>query len=315
LVEFRPDVRGERMIVSPGRAARPYDFSGDADERRGRCPFCEGREDRTPPEVDAIRPAGEADGPGWRVRVVPNLYPAFPREPEREGGAFGVHEVVIEGPDHDRGLADLGADEVADVFRMWARRLRAARADERLASACLFKNFGREAGASLEHSHSQLMAMPYLPQRMAAEARAADELERRYRAAEMRVDDQISSGERTFAWSPPDARFPYEAWLAPRRPGRFEDAADDELVEAAATTRRLLGALKRFLDDPPYHLLVYTAPFRAEVEMRWRIEVFPRLTRVGGFEWATGVFVNQVDPAHAAERLRGEVERIGESEE
>lgn len=305
--EFRLDVRGERMVVSPGRAARPYDFRSDAGERRGRCPFCGGREDRTPPELDAIRPdGGEADGPGWRVRVVPNLYPAFPREPERENGAFGIHEVIIETPDHDRGLADLSADQAVDVFRMWARRLRAAREDERIAYGCLFKNHGAEAGASLEHAHSQLMAMPYVPQRIAAEVRAADELERRFRAAEARVADQILSGETVFAWAPPDSRFPYEAWLAPRRPGRFEDASADELAEAAEATQAILQGLRRFLDDPPYHLIVYTPPFHAEVEMRWRIELFPRLTRVAGFEWATGVFVNQVDPARAAERLRQE---------
>lgn len=297
------------MIVSPGRAARPYDFKTTAEERRERCPFCAGREDRTPAEVDVFRPdGGGADGPGWRVRVVPNKYPVFPREPEQPGAAFGVHEVVIETPDHDRGLADLSDAEAADVFRMWARRIRAARDDERLAYACLFKNHGPEAGASLEHSHSQLMAMPYVPDRVAAEADAAGELERRFEAAAADPEQRIFVGDAVQAWAPPDSRFPYETWLGARRPGRFEDAAESELAEAAAGAVRILRAFNRFFEAPPYHLIVYTPPFRSSAPQRWRIELFPRLVRVAGFEWATGVFVNQVDPARAAERLREELE-------
>jgi galactose-1-phosphate uridylyltransferase len=171
--EIRRDLRGEAVIVSPGRAGRPYDFNESAEARLSRCPFCPGHERETPPEVDAVRRDGSApDGPGWTVRVVPNKYPAFPREPGGGSAAWGVHEAIVESPEHGQGLADMPAAQVADVLGIYQRRLRAARADGRIEYGCIFKNHGPEAGASLEHPHSQLMAVPFVPRRIAEEVQA-----------------------------------------------------------------------------------------------------------------------------------------------
>ncbi len=317
MARIRRDLRGEAVLISPGRAGRPYDFRSTAAERRSRCPFCPGRESDTPPEVDAVRPSDSGpDGPGWRVRVVPNLFPAYPREPEpsetaeTEEAAFGVHEVIIETPDHERCLADLTAKELTPVLEVWQRRLRAAREDSRIRYACLFKNRGAGAGASLEHSHSQLMATPFVPQRILGELEAAGQGELSARIeVELSSDRVVWSDDRVAAFAPADARFPYELWLVPRSSeASFEDASAQVIAAAASALQSLLPALGglRSEDDPPYHLMVYTAPFKepGRASYWWRIELFPRLAQVAGFELATGVFVNQKDPGAAAEEWR-----------
>lgn len=313
MFKIRRDVTGERVLIASGRGARQYDFRSTAEERRERCPFCEGREDRTPPEVDAER-ANESrpDGPGWTVRVVPNLFPTFPREPKDSAESdtpFGVHEVVIESPDHDRGLADLPATEIAAVLRVWQRRLRAAREDSRIECGVIFKNHGERAGASLEHAHSQLMAPGFLPQRTAAELEAAVRGERaELMRAHRNSDLEVWSSSGVFGYSPRNARFAYELHLAPTEPQpRFEDAASDTIEAAADGLSRLLPSLPALHPSAgAFHVLVQTAPFRAARADRfwWRIDLIPRVAQIAGFELATGVLVNQVDPETAAEAWR-----------
>ena len=300
--EIRRDMRGEVVIVSPGRAQRPYDFSQSAETRLKRCPFCPGHEAETPPEVDAVREDGSApDTPGWTVRVVPNKYPAFPRQPG-PGSAWGVHEAIIESHEHDCGLAEMQPERVAQVLGIYQRRLRAARADERIEYACIFKNQGPEAGASLEHPHSQLMAVPFVPQRIAREAEA----HRKGAFTEkLKTADPVAESATLVAFCPEDARLPYEVWIAPKQPlPAFESEPPEAVAEAAALLSKLLRAMNAILDRPPYHLLVYTAPFRGGAGFTWRIEIVPRMARIAGFELATGVFVNQTAPAKAAAAYR-----------
>ena len=249
-----------------------------------------------------MRPDGSpADGPGWVVRVVPNRYPTYPREPG-PGSAFGVHEAIIESPYHDRGLADLPVEHAEAVLGVFQRRLRAARKDERMQFASIFKNDGPDAGASIEHPHAQLMAVPFVPRRIAEEAEAhrRGEFARRLAATE-----PVASLGGVTAFCPPDARLSYEVWIAPNRPeAAFEDADTGTVAEAARVVRSLLGAMNAILERPPHHLLVYTAPFRGGEGFSWRIEIVPRVARIAGFELATGVFVNQTAPEKAAEAYR-----------
>ena len=301
--DLRHDLRGDPVIVSPGRAERPNDFQGSPEDRRRGCPFCPGREDQTPPEVDAVREDGSPpDGPGWSVRVVRNRYPAFPREPAGPSSAWGVHEVIIETPAHDRGLADQPVEHVARVLEVYQRRIRGAKADPRLRYACIFKNHGPEAGASLEHPHSQLMVMPLVPRRIAEELEAHRGGDFAARLAEA---EAVAGTPRMKAFCPEDARLPYEVWIAPKRPqAAFEDADAETIRESAGLLRSLLAAMNEILSQPPYHLLVYTAPFQGGEGFTWRVEMVPRMARIAGFELATGVFVNQADPAKAAEAYR-----------
>lgn len=300
--EIRRDLRGEVVIISPGRAERPYDFRESSEQRRSHCPFCPGHEAQTPPEVDAVRADGSAaDAPGWSVRVVPNRYPAFPREPGA-GSAWGVHEVIIESPVHEKGLPELPVEDVRQVLGVYQRRLRAARADQRMRYACIFKNHGAAAGASLEHPHSQLMAVPFVPRRIAEEVEA-------HRggifASRLAAAEPVAESASVVAFCPEDARLPYEVWIAPRRPEpAFEGEPAEVVAETAELLAKLLRAMNGILHRPPYHLLVYTAPFQGGDGFSWRIELVPRMARIAGFELATGVFVNQTAPEGAAAAYR-----------
>lgn len=305
--EIRRGAVGEAVIVVPGRTSRANDFASGPSERQARCPFCPGHEGETPPEVFALRPDGSAaDAPGWSVRVVPNRYPALARD---DGEAYGAHELVIETADHGRSLGDLDRNEAANVVRAWRDRLHAAAQDEGLAYALIFKNHGERAGASREHAHSQLLALPFLPQKAAEELAAfrGGEL-----GAELARDQQnpallVRGGERVAAFAPRAGRFASETWIAPRTLApRFEEIDDETVGELAELLPALLRALPRAHGEPAYHVLVHTAPFRAEGAERycWRIELFARINRVAGGELASGVFLNQIPPEDGARLLR-----------
>lgn len=305
MAEFVDDLWGDRILISPGRAARPYDFHSSPEERLARCPFCPGHEGQTPRETYAVRDGGAADSPGWRLRVTPNLYPAFPREPS-DGEAFGIHEVIVETPRHSVRLGDLAQDELFLVLAAWRDRLLEARQDERLRYALIFKNEGPNAGASLEHPHSQFIALPFVPKRVQIGQRALTG--GAHRAQVQRelesLDHLIVASRRLAAVTPKASRFSYALRLLPKTSEpRFEECDDGLLEEASGMLGRLLRALDRMLDRPDYHLLVHTAPF-GEDQYWWHIELFPQLSRVAGFEWATGVFLNQVAPKDATRAWR-----------
>lgn len=305
MAELVEDLIGGRILISPGRAARPYDFRSTAEERQAKCPFCPGREGQTPPEVYAVRPEGSADTTNWQLRVTPNLYPAVPAN-AAFGDAFGVHEVVIETPRHNARLADLSTAELALVLGAWRNRFQEARKDERLKYGLVFKNQGPNAGASLEHPHSQFIALPFVPDRIAAQVESVrDGSYAELVQSEMNdLDHLVLRSRRLSAVTPHASRFSYELWLMPKSPeARFEDSDDGMMVETAELLSQAVRALDLMLNRPDYHLLVHTAPF-GEERFWWRIELFPRLNRVAGFEWATGVFMNQVAPREATRAWR-----------
>ena len=336
--ELRRDPAGGHwVIIAPERAKRPDEFD-PRPVRRGAessasCPFCSGREDRTPPEVAAIRPPGSApDGPGWSVRVVPNKFPALARseraaEP-RSAGLFqsregvGVHEVVIEAPDHGVDFPSLSPAAAGAVVRTWRDRLRTLEGEAACAYVQLFKNHGREAGASLSHPHSQIVALPVIPGRIRFEIDAAVRFRAEHGAClHCRVlAEEVASGRRMIVSdadhvvsAPFASRFPYEMHIHPRRhAARFTAIGDAEAEALGALLRTVLGRLRRSLDDPPFNILLHQAPsgppadpaFAAEsVAYHWHFEILPVLTRVAGFEWGTGIHINPVPPEKAAALL------------
>ncbi|HEY8504146.1 MAG TPA: hypothetical protein VIL46_06155, partial [Gemmataceae bacterium] len=283
--EFRQDpVTGRWVIIAPERADRPIleprSVAPPSDDLF--CPFCAGFEYETPGEVLAFRqPGSPPDQPGWRVRVVPNRYPAVrpadgvgpPRSPSPEGAlpdageenpaagtppflfrsvpGCGAHEVIIESPEHETQLSRLPAAHVAEVLRAYRDRLRFHARDPGLAYGLVFKNSGAAAGASLEHLHSQLVALPFVPPAVREELDGAA----RYLAARGRcvfcemLAAEREAGLRTVrewprfaAFAPFASRFTYETWLLPRahRP-RFEDTPDEELPELADALRTVLA--------------------------------------------------------------------------
>ncbi|MBN2025014.1 MAG: galactose-1-phosphate uridylyltransferase [Pirellulales bacterium] len=326
--ELRKDPIVDRwVIVAEGRAERPHEFETAAPRRRpAPCPFCGGNEHCTPPEILAYRePGTQPDGPGWRVRVVPNMFPALEVQghPDRraEGlydamGGVGAHEVIIESPRHVVSTSDLSESEVREVLRAYRDRLVDRGKDPRLAYGLIFKNVGPAAGASIEHGHSQLIATPIVPESVRAEMAGSLEFAHsRGRCVFCDVIRQeLVDGRRIVldapgfvAFCPFASRFAFETWILPKGHGsHFECVQDGAVGELSGVLRRVIGKIETALDRPAYNYLVHTAPFDTPElgHYHWHIEVMPSLTRAAGFEWGTGFYINPVRPEDAADVLR-----------
>jgi UDPglucose--hexose-1-phosphate uridylyltransferase len=315
---------GHRTIVAGERSTRPGGeprcTPADAIDPAAD-PFAEGHEERTPPEVYAVRPCGgPPDSPGWTVRVVPNLYPALardgaaalPPDPRPElftaVPAVGAHEVIVNAPQLVSSLAELPVEQVAAAVEVWRER---SRVYAQCAYTQLIVNERREAGASLPHTHAQLYALDFVPVDVARERERAGAYATRTMGGDLLADlvaEEVRRGERVVAiddeavlLAPYGSRVPFQLLLAPRRPrARFEDDGPTGAALLHDGLRRLarhLGA------SPPLNLWVRTAPRGAE-RFCWRIDVLPRLTHLAGLELSTGVNLNIVPPEDAAARLR-----------
>ena len=269
--EHRIDpLSGREVVIAPARARRPGAARAGWDpptpEELAGCPFCAGREDRTPPETLRL-PATD----GWRVRVVPNKYPAFARQ-----------EVVVHSPEHVRSLAELDEPALELVAEAWQRRRRAV--PDGYLFACV--NEGREAGASLPHSHSQLVWLPRTPRTATAE----------------RHPDAVLTGERvlelhgTVAVSPAAARAPYELRIAPERqePDAF---ASSLLGPALRLLAEVVRRLRRLEGPLPLNAWLHTGRW-------WHLELVPRLIVPASLELGAEVYLNPLPPEEAAQRLR-----------
>jgi UDPglucose--hexose-1-phosphate uridylyltransferase len=348
-----------RTILAPGRAERPDQFDAaaavsdpaEAEAKAASCPFCEGREGRTPPELHALRPGGgPADSPGWKTRVVPNLYPALAnpdrgskstddvqKEPRPEGGggeagsfasggdpllasrrtgepdlfsarpALGAHEVIINSPQHFTAMAELSEGQFALAVATWRERMR-AHADAPYVQ--LIVNEGGDAGASLEHTHAQLYALPFVPVAVARERERAGAYAERTAGGDLLGDvlvEEVRRGERLVAIDdeaalicPWASRSPFELRVVPRR--ESTSFAEDETGAAMLrTAMRVLAA--RFGAPPQLNLWVRTAPAGTD-RFHWHVDLVPRLTVKAGFEFGTGVDINVYPPERAAADLR-----------
>jgi UDPglucose--hexose-1-phosphate uridylyltransferase len=325
LPEVRVDpLTGLKTIVAADRATRPggglsatpaEPIDPETD------PFAEGHEDRTPPEVFALRPGGgPPDTPGWTVRVVPNLYPALdpdspPPPPEAKPDLFtatparGAHEVVINAPDPVSSLADLQADQVAAAMDVWRARMRTHA--EHASYVHVIVNERREAGASLPHTHAQVYALDFVPAQVARERERFGAYAQQTMGGNLLQDlvqEEVKLRRRIVAiddeavlMAPYGSRLPFQLMLVPRRPrARFED---DGPTGAALLHDALRRLARRLGHSPPLNLWVRTAPRGAD-EFCWRIDVVPRLTHLAGLELGTGVHLNIVAPEQAASELR-----------
>ena len=326
--ELRKDpITGRWVIVATGRARRPTDFSRDPVKPFGNgfCPFCYGAEEKTPPEVLAFRSSGGPNQPGWSLRVVPNKFPVLEIEGElnREGeGMFdrmngvGAHEVIIETPEHKASLADLQEKQVEDLLWAFKNRVIDLRQDRRLRYTVLFKNHGEAAGASLEHTHSQLIALPVIPKRVREEidgAKSYFDFKERCIFCDI-IQQEVRTGARLVTETdffvvlcPYAARFPFETWILPKRhEAHFEDSDAPTLQNLAWVLRGTLRKIDQALEHPAYNFIIHTAPLQ-EGQMphyHWHMEIMPKLTKVAGFEWATGFHINPTPPEESAKFLR-----------
>ncbi|MFN2612455.1 MAG: hypothetical protein ABR536_03680 [Solirubrobacterales bacterium] len=332
---------GSRVILAAARSERPFDFAVGL--RRARkadtCPFCEGREETTPGESWADRPGGGApNSPGWRVRAVPNLYPALAGEdagPTRREEAYaagadplrassrgpvedlfgstraaGLHEVIVHSPRHVTSLAELSEEELTVAVDGWRLRMR-EQMDAGAAYCQLIVNEGPAAGASLEHSHAQLYALSFVPALIARERERFTAHYQRTQGGELLSDvaaEEVRLRERLVAIDgeamlvcPWASRGPFELRLIPRRSAPSFEAVGEAGMEMLFTAYRALG--ERFGAVPELNLWVRTAPRGAE-QFHWHIDILPKLSHMAGFELSTGIDINIWPPERAAAELR-----------
>lgn len=326
--ELRKDpITGRWVIISTDRARRPSDFTRVTVEPSGArfCPFCPGNEDKTPPEVLSYHTDGLTHGGRWSLRTVPNKFPALRVEGDldRQGeglydrmNGIGAHEVVIETPDHMATLASMDERQVAEMLWAFRDRVLDLKKDKRLRYVMLFKNHGEAAGATLEHPHSQIIALPVVPKRVQEEldgARKYFEFKERcvycdILRQDLKDSDRVILETDEFAAVAPFAsRFPFETWLLPRRhESHFENIREAEVANLAWVLRNVLRKMDRVLEKPAFNLIVHSAPVQESTSehYHWHIEIIPKLTRVAGFEWGTGFYINPTPPEEAARFMR-----------
>lgn len=335
--ELRKDpIVGAWVIIAADRDKRPSSFrSPPPPPETGVCPFCPGQEHLTPPEIIAYREENsQANGPGWWTRVFPNRFPALKIEGdlERQGvGMFdmmsgvGAHEVIVETPEHNTPLYALGDHQIEKILWAYRDRIMDLRRDTRLRYALIFKNHGLGAGASLSHSHSQLIATPIIPKRVKEELDGAkDYYQLKERCIfcdiarqELENQERLVAENKTFlAFAPFASRFPFETWVMPKNHSHcFTQLTKEEAIDLARILKSILSRMSKSLESPPFNYILHTCPSIREGESQWytlasdfhwHIEIMPRLIGVAGFEWGSGFYINPTSPEEAARFLKEE---------
>ena len=326
--ELRKDpITGRWVIIATDRAKRPSDFIRQPvpPATQTVCPFDYGNERKTPPEVLSYRTSGGRDEPGWRVRVVPNKFPVLGIEGElnRQGegmydkmNGVGANEIIIETPDHAATLADMPERQIEEVLGAFRDRVNDLKRDFRFRYILLFRNYGEAAGASLEHPHSQLIALPIVPKRVAEEVDAARlfyeskercifcDIAHQESAAGVRL---VAETERFTVIEPYAPRFPFETWILPKQHASHYETSDGPTLQNLAwVLRSTMRKIDKVLERPAYNFIIHSAPVQeAPLEYyHWHIEIIPKLTKVAGFEWGTGFYINPTPPEESAKFLR-----------
>lgn len=311
---------GRWVVVSTGRSQRPAafvlpEFPVQEDTSRP-CPLCPGNEEATPPALETYGPSG-----AWLVRVVPNLYPAFHgNEPfivVNRGPVFtqatagGIHEILILSPDHDASWSMLSEEQAGLVMAALRDRIEEHSEMPNLRYSQAIVNSGREAGASLEHPHGQLLGMSFVPRELAEEqarfVRFAGSclLCTTIEAEEAEGDRVIFEDERVVVICPFASSLPYEMLVLPRaHTPHLYRSSPEVLVSVGRALRACLAQLRDVIGDVAYNLVFHSAPYRVNEPFHWHVHVWPKATTRAGFEMGTGMAINIVAPEQAADNLR-----------
>ncbi|OGQ99820.1 MAG: galactose-1-phosphate uridylyltransferase [Deltaproteobacteria bacterium RIFOXYD12_FULL_55_16] len=327
--ELRKDpIIGRWIIISTERGKRPTDFIVEKSAGRGGfCPLCPGNENTTPPEVLSYsnNNGHQANKPDWELRVVPNKYPALIIEGNlnKEGNGLydrmngiGAHEVIIETPDHHESFTSLPPERMIKVFLAYRDRLLDLAQDQRFRYVMVFKNFGAAAGASLEHSHSQLIALPIVPRMISSELEGGLSYYK-YKERCIFCDiirQEINQNQRVVAENdlfiaivPYAPRSPFEMWILPKRHASSYIVMDDDHFRALSVIfSECLRRLNTCIPNVPYNFVLHGAPLRSAPldHFHWHFEIMPKLTTIAGFEWGSGFYINPIPPEEAAQFLR-----------
>lgn len=326
--EWRKDPVTERwVIIATERSKRPSDYCHTEEKRQfDFCALCEGHEGETPPEVLAFRrPGSKPNSPGWWIRVVSNKFPAVKIEGElnyHENGIYlsmngiGAHEVIIEATEHEPNLEEQAEKQIEEVIWAWRERSLDLRKDKRLKYIQVFKNYGVIGGASLEHAHSQLIAIPKVPIDISQELTGIRNYAERNNSClfcDMIKQESkektriIFEGSEFIFFAPFASRFPFETWILPKKHQHdFVQIQKEQINELSMALRTILSRLSCLLCNPPYNLILHTSPINEFEDNRyhWHFELLPRLTFMAGFEFGTGYYINPTPPELAAKSLK-----------
>ena len=327
--ELRRDpVIGRWVIIDSGHTKGPLDFpkEDNTPTRKAVCPFCPGREYQTPQEVDAVRPGNSpANTSGWLVRTIPNKFPVLSSDGslQKEGHemydqmtGIGAHEVLIENPDHDKTITDLTQDEMKAVLSQYQGRFRQLSKDSRFKYVIIFKNFGASAGATVEHTHSQIIALPMVPKTVLEELKGSEHYYQQHGrcifcdmiSQEYQDKERIVVENSSFlAFCPYAPRYAFETWIIPKgHIANFSNTDEITQTHLAQILQDELKRVKKALGNPSYNYYLHTAPIGYVHAQRyhWHIEIIPKLTRSVGFEWGTGLHIVPTFPQDAARYLR-----------
>jgi len=324
----RDPIVGRWVIVDTDHPNKPEDYEYEQYiPKGGACPFCYGSEHLTPPEIDSIRDLHtQPNTSGWQVRVVPNKFPALQIEGEldRRGlgiydmsNGIGAHEVLIETPYHHKDIPDLLNEEIEKVVSMFCRRSNDLERDKRFKYLMFFRNYGSAAGASLEHPHTQIVALPMIPKNVMEELKGAEDyFEYRERCMfcdmirqETQEKERIILENKYFmAFCPFVSRFPFETWIIPKKHNaHFCKISAEELPAFAAILKDTIARIKKVFVNLSYNFIIHTSPINGDTgteSYHWHLEFMPKLTRVAGFEWGTGFYLVPTPPELAAQYLK-----------
>jgi len=327
--ELRKDpILGRWIIIARERGKRPTDFIvEDVETKGGFCPLCPGNEKTTPPEVLVYgrEPGMPPNSSSWQLRVVPNKYPALVIEgdldKQGEGlydrmNGIGAHEVIIESPRHEDRFAYLPHEQMILTFRAFQERIRDLSKDTRFRYVMVFKNYGKAAGASLEHSHSQLVALPVLPRMVVSELDGSlSYFKYKDRCIfcdiirqELQQDVRLVCENSEFVTLTPFApRTPFEMWIMPRRhSSSYTEQSEESLAALTDIFSETLRRLDACIPGIPYNFVLHTQPLRSQPleHYHWHFEIVPKVTSIAGFEWGSGFYINPMPPEDACRYLK-----------
>ncbi|KAK9123405.1 hypothetical protein Sjap_013007 [Stephania japonica] len=330
--ERAPEIRRDRVfnrhiILSPARARRPSDFKSKSPANPNtpspttQCPFCIGHEHECAPEILRFPP----NTPNWKIRVIENLYPALHRDQEHNLFpnpnpnsplslvGFGFHDVIIETPTHSLHLPDLSPIGVADVLLVYKERIDQLRLHQSIKYVQVFKNHGASAGASMSHSHSQMIALPIVPPTVSSRLESMKAWFKEtgkcglcdIGSEEVLIDESAHF----ISVVPFAASFPFEIWIVPKEHCcHFHELNDEKVVDLGGLLKFMLLKLSKQLNDPPYNFMIHTSPLDIGASdlpfSHWFLQIVPQLSGIGGFEMGSGCYINPVFPEDAANVLR-----------
>ncbi|NLI10186.1 MAG: DUF4931 domain-containing protein [Elusimicrobia bacterium] len=312
--EIRKDIFGGGWVIYSGkRIGRPNDYA----DFKVKCPFCPGREEETPPEI--LRwPKGK----NWQIRLVPNRYPALTKEEiflkpscglYEYAGGYGIHDVLVETPEHKGGFESFSIEKIKKIFEIYSMRCGEIKKEKNIKYAMVFKNVGKNAGASLRHPHSQIIGLPLIPSTVSWETEKNESFwEKNSKCLfcetiknEIKIKSRIVyENSKYAAFCPFASRFFFEIWIMPKKHEPYFESPKNDFLALAYAVKKVFSALNRSVKDLSYNMIIHSAPCGEHPHYHWHIEILPKLASMAGFEWGSGFHINSLRPEEAAEILR-----------